>query len=163
MNIKKEFLLPAFALVAVGGTVLGVTQVFAQANTTGAYPPIVQALASKFNLDAGQVEAVFQQNRADNQAKAETRYEAFLAKAVTDGKISQAQSDLILAKHKELLANRQSQMATNKNLTPEQRKAAMQQSRTDLQNWAKANNVDISYLFGGMARGRFGRFWMRGK
>jgi hypothetical protein len=39
-------------------------------------------------------------------------------------------------------------------MTPEQRKAAMEAEKTDLENWAKQNNIDMKYLFGGDMKGR---------
>jgi ATP-dependent protease ClpP protease subunit len=42
-------------------------------------------------------------------------------------------------------------------MTPDQRKAAMDQQHQDLQNWAKQNNIPLQYLMGGRGMGMMGK------
>lgn len=155
--MKKSILLPALVAGAIGvGAVYGAAQIYAQ-GTPGTYPAIVQKIADKFGLNVNDVKSVFDQNRKDQQTQRETKFEQRLTQAVTDGKITDAQKQLIIAKHQELIANRQTFFSSLKNMTPEQRKAAMLKQQQDLQAWAKQNNIDTQYLFGG-----FGMRGMRG-
>ena len=78
------------------------------------------------------------------QANMQQREKSRLDKLVSQGQITTDQENLILSKQQELQNNRQNW----KNLTSDQRKTAMQQERTDLQNWAKSNNIDPKYILG---------------
>jgi hypothetical protein len=153
---KKMLLIPLAALI-VTGTTLGVaSQAHAQTNNTNPIASIVAKIAQKFGLKEADVQSVFDQDRKDRQTQMEAKYEATLTQDVKDGKITEAQKQLILAKHKELQTKRQSDFANKKNLTPEQRKAEMTQEKQDLDAWAKQNGIDAKYLFGGgkMGMGR---------
>ena len=142
-------------MVIAGAAAFGTVHVLAK-TPPGQYPSIVQALASKFGLNPSDVQAVFTQNRQNHMSQMETRYEQMLTQAVTDGKITSAQQQLILAKHKELQSARQTTMQQWKTMTPDQRKAAMQTQKQAIADWAKQNGIDPKYLSGG-----FGGFGMR--
>jgi hypothetical protein len=92
---------------------------------------------------------VFDQHRQQMQSNMEQKYEQHLDQLVKDGKITDAQKQLILAKHKEIVQKMQSNKDSFKNMTADQRKQAMQQEKTDLENWAKQNNIDLKYVVGG--------------
>ena len=81
------------------------------------------------------------------QAKQEER----LSQLVTDGKITEDLKALILNKYKEIQAERESNKDSFRNLTPEERKAQMEEKKTELEAWANENGIDIKYLmhFGG--------------
>ncbi len=133
---------------------------------------LVQKIADKFGLNKDEVQAVFDQdrqarfaemekNRVAHQAEMEAKLTAQLDQDVKDGKITPAQKDLIIAKRKEFEAARQTEMQSLQGKTGDDLKAAieakkiqMQTQRTDLENWAKQNNIDIKYFTGG--------FWGKG-
>ena len=81
---------------------LGVNQVLAQSTTSGPFSNLVQMIADKFNMNKNDVQQVFDQYRLGRRDTMEKNYEAYLDQLVKDGKITQAQKDLILAKHKEI-------------------------------------------------------------
>jgi hypothetical protein len=155
--LNKKIFVTALAIATLGTGILTSSRVFAQA-TSGTDPmsTLVQKIASKFGLNVNDVQAVFDQDRTDRQAQQEKDYEARLAQAVTDGKITEAQKQLILTKHKELEASRQSQMQSMQGKTQAERKATMESERTALETWAKENNIDMSYLIGGRGIGHRG-------
>lgn len=136
-------------MVVAGALIFGVPQ-GANAQSPGEeIQSLIQKIATKFGLKQADVEKVFDEHRSALQAKRDSHYEARLTQLVKEGKITDAQKQLILTKHKELESKREEKMESMKNMTPEQRKAAMDSEKTELENWAKQNNIDIKYLFGG--------------
>ena len=139
--ISKKILIPmaAAAVIAAGG--YGVAQVSA-ASTPSTGQTLAQRIASTFGLDQSKVQGVIDQYKGDKQAQAETKYEAMLSQAVTDGKITGDQKTAILAEHNKLMGELQA--AAGK--TGTDRRTAMQQVRTEAETWAKQNNVPARYL-----------------
>ena len=153
--INKKILIPLFALAVVGVSVLGATSALAS-TTSNTESTIVQKIADKFGLNKDEVQKVFDQERADRKSQMEQKFEDNLTSLVNDGKITDAKKTLILNKHKELEAQKGSQKSDFKNLTPEERKSQMDAKKTELENWAKENGIDLKYLFGGFGGGMRG-------
>ncbi len=145
-RMNKKLLLPAVTLLVVGASIFGVHGVLA-ADTDNPESTLVQKIATKFNLNQDEVQKVFDEEHAVREAEMQTKNEDRLSQLVTDGKITEAQKTLILNKQKELKANRPDKDSF-KNLTPEERKSQMEAKKTELENWAKENGIDIKYLFG---------------
>ena len=125
-------------LLGGGGLVQGV---FAQG--THSSQGLVALLSQKFDLKQSDVQAVFDQYGQLRQAEQATIFQQRLDQAVTDGKLTAAQKDLILAKEKEVLAA----LAKDKAIQdPAARKAAIQQLQADLKTWASQNKIDGSWL-----------------
>jgi hypothetical protein len=118
-------------------------------------PTLLETLIQKLGLNKDQVNTIVNQYRTDRQAEQEIQYEAQLTEAVKAGKLTDTQAQLLIAKHKEL----QQQNETERQ--------ARYQRYQDLQKWADDNNIDISYLtpghgmmdegWGGIRRGGMGR------
>ena len=155
----------ALVITLLGAGTVVTTQSFAQSttNTDSPVTSLVKAIAQKFNLQESDVQAVFDSHRSEMETKRQENVDSKLSQMVTDGKITDAQKQLILAKLKELEANKQSNMEKFKSMTPEERKAVMEKERADLEAWAKQNNIDLSILkFGhgmGMGRGMMKMHW----
>lgn len=132
--------------LAIGGAaaVLGASSVIVFADTTNSngQDGLAAKIASAFHLNQADVQKVIDQDRQANQAQREQKYGDRLTQAVTDGKLTSAQKDLILAKHKEMV----SFMDSLKDKTPEERYSAMQTERQQLQDWAKQNNIDLKWV-----------------
>lgn len=111
----------------------------AETNTARTAPMqnMMQKLSEKLGLNQDQVSTAFNEIRTERQTEAKQQFEANLAKAVTDGKITQEQKEYILGKHNEI-ANQQ-QVVNN--------------LRQELRTWAEQNNIDLP-LMGGMGKGR---------
>lgn len=150
--MTKQGIVITAVVMVLGAGALVTTQSFAQTpiNTQNPVTSLVQEIAQKFGLKEADVKAVFDAHKTEVQAHRETALEDKLATLVSQGKITDAQKQLIIAKVKELEANRTSNMETFKSMTPAERKAAMEKERADLEAWAKQNNIDLKYL-------RFGR------
>lgn len=168
--MNKKYLLyaivPMTALAICGGVVLADTE----NDKINPMADIVDAIAQKFNLNASDVQAVFDEQkikmetqREQNRTQAETDK---LSEAVANGKLTQIQADLIIAKRAELYAqnsfniNKEDRSQTTK--TKEEVKAEinarqeeMKAKQETLKQWATDNNIPIEYI-------QFG-FGMQGK
>lgn len=145
MNIKKS-LLVAGAVTTIGTAgLVGSQAVLAASDSTGS-TSLVDKIAQKFNLNKADVQAVFDENRAEHEADRQAKVETKLNQAVTDGKLTAEQKDKILAKRKELQDARQADMDAMKDKTPEERRAVHEAKRTELEQWAKDNNIPTEYL-----------------
>jgi hypothetical protein len=159
--MNKKIAMVAIVFTIVGAGLVGSAKVFAQTtNGTDHMSTLVQKIASTFGLKNSDVQAVFDQHRSDRQATMETAFVARLDQAVKDGSITDAQKQLILAKHKELVAKRQADMQVMAGKTVEERKAAKDANKTTreaernaLQEWATQNGIDVKFLMSGFAMG----------
>jgi hypothetical protein len=167
-DMKKQLITMAVVGTILGTGLLATNTIYAQTTTpTNPISSLVDKLATRFGLKPADVQSVFDQHRQERQAAMQAKFESRLTELVVSGKITEAQKQLILAKHKEMADKRQSEMQSFQTMTAEQRQAAMQQKRTEreterqaLEKWATANGIDIQYLMNGMGmkEGRgFGR------
>lgn len=119
---------------------------------------LAQAIATKFNLSEVDVQSVIDEAMKNGRAEMKKNCpneNTRLTQAVTDGKITQAQADLIKAKHEELQTVRKDNMEKMKTMTATEREAAMNAEKESLQKWAKDNNIPEE--FAGMYGGGHGR------
>lgn len=158
MTIMKTSLVTAAVLATLGAGTVGATSALAASHQPGQnhMNELVTAIAQKFHLAPADIQAVVdeqQKAHADAAKKlAETRIAAMLAQAVKDGKLTQAQSDLIAAKQKEIIAFQESL----KDKTEADRQTAMTAEKAALKTWAATNNIPEKYLLigrPGMGRG----------
>lgn len=164
MNIKKNLLL-ASAVVAIGsGALLSTSQVFAQSATTDAHPmsSLVQKISQKFGLNEAEVQAVFDETHAEMEAQRKGEHEKRLSQLVTEGKITEAQKQLIIAKGEELENKMKNSRETMANKTEAERKAIMDAERKELQEWANQNGIDLKYLKFTIGRGGVSAVKMKG-
>lgn len=141
-------------ILAVAGTaaVVGVTSLtglgIASAQSDSNVEPngLVQKLAQKFNLDEGEVKAVFDEERTARETERQQKLETKLTQAVTDGTITEEQKQKIIAKISEIESEREAFMESLKDATDDERKQAMEAKRTELKNWATENNIPEDYL-----------------
>lgn len=178
MNNLKKFTIPlaAFALIATGALTTYAYQSHAQTATTdtaqvqsssrgSSFNPmsnLVNAIAAKFNLNASDVQQVFDDQQKQEEANREQMFTDRLNQAVTDGKLTQDQANKITAKKQELESQREANKASFDSQTDAQRKAAMEQQMADLKQWATDNNIPQEFMpfaggFGGFG-GHHGGF-----
>lgn len=133
-------------ILAVGS--LGVLPVGAQDTTT--YPPIVQRLAERFSLNVEDVKEVFEEERAEHHTKMLKTFEDRLSNAVSEGKITEEQKQLILDKHEEMQAKMQD--LKSQDLTREEMHEEMKAYHEELKAWAKEQGIEMplmAFKFGG--------------
>ncbi len=161
-HIYHENLVSFAGLITlIGVTAAGSTKVLAQTTLSGPFSGLIDKIAQRFNLNRSDVQSVFDQYKDDRKNMMETKFTQQLDTAVSSGKITEAQKQLILAKRQELQANRVSNLEKFKNMTPDERKKAISDERQALIDWAKQNNIDLALLTGrglghfkGMGMGR---------
>jgi hypothetical protein len=163
MNIKQKIGLGILAGATVVTGLYGVGTIKAADAATTDFPPVIQKLVEKFNLNKDEVSAVLTQDRTERQAEREADFSTKLSEAVTAGKITETQKTAILAKHEEVQAKREAL----KTGTREDRKTQMQALRTEMQDFLKTQGIDESVMpapqgpRGGMGEG-FGGGMHRG-
>lgn len=154
--MKSKYTIPVIAVIVIG-TVLLVTPAFAETSSTDR-TSLIQKIAQKFGIKENELQAVFDEHRQQKHNEMLGRLEDKLNQAVKEGKITEAQKQLILNKHKELAAKHQAEMDKWKNMTPQERRQAKESHKTELEDWAEKNGIDLQYFFrfkGGMGRGHW--------
>ena len=131
---KKLLIVPVTAL-AIGGAILFTPQsAHAQTTSTDPFTSLIQKIAQKFNLKEEDVKTVFESHREERQKEMQQKYLDYLTQAVKDGKITEAQKQLLISKHDEIKDKR------------EENRENRQAEITALNKWATDNKVDIKYL-----------------
>jgi hypothetical protein len=141
--MKKSLLLPGLAALVFTGAVL-ISTVSVSAQETNGQATLVQKIAQKFGLQESEVQTVFDEHREEHHAQMQAHFEERLTQAVNDGKITEAQKQAIIAKHKKLQEAFTSERETMKNMTPEERKATMEKRHDALKAWAEEQGIDLS-------------------
>lgn len=109
---------------------------------------MVKYIADTFHLDQTQVKTAVTtyqtQHQAQHQTNLDTREKTRLDQLVKNGKITTDQETAILAEEKTLQSKYNP--ANMKSMSAADRKAQFTAMQSDIQTWAKANNVDPKYL-----------------
>ena len=160
MKTNYRYFIPIAALAVVGSGIYGVQKVSAATATPG-QQTLVDRLVSTFGLDKKKVQAVVDADRTAHRADREADYQTRLTKAVTDGKITEAQKALILTEHSKLEAERQTYKTDSLIETRAQRQAKMTAIKAEIDAWTKVNGIDAKWL-GGHGSGHGPRMADRG-
>lgn len=153
MKITKKYIIPTmFVLGIIMVGLISTSSVFAQEEGRDS-TPLAQKIAAKFNLNVSDVQAVFDEDRAEHKADMYAKLVERLDSMVSDGKITSDQKEAILKKHEEI----ENKMLELKNLSPEERKTQMDQYRSELESWAKEQGIVFPFfeMKGGDRRGGF--------
>jgi hypothetical protein len=158
--MKNKFKLGIIALAIVAATGVAGVSAFAQTANTE-YKTFVQSLAQKLGISEDKVNTAVTEIHNERHQEMLQKYEEKLSTAVKNGEITEAQKTLILEKGKQLEEDREAHKESMKDKTPEERRTEMEQKRTELEAWAKENNIDMKYLrFGFGGRGHKGGMGM---
>jgi Asp-tRNA(Asn)/Glu-tRNA(Gln) amidotransferase B subunit len=148
MTKTKIIGLTAVAMIVTGITavagVVGITKISAAINS-GEVPTIITNLASRFNLNASDIQKVFDDTKTQQE-------DARLTQLVTDGKITEAQKKLIVDKRVEFEAAVEG--IDNKQMTATERADALKALRDEIVKWADENKIDERYVMMGGGKGR---------
>jgi len=152
---NKKIALIIFPVLAVTLLIAGTTYATTVTGRGGLFNTIADAIANKFNLNVSDVQAVIDDTiTADDQEMGKNRLARvdLLVQAVKDGKLTQAQADLITAKREEMKTS----MKDLKNMTREQMVAVIKTRTDELKQWATDNGIPEQYImpFGGLGHGR---------
>jgi septal ring factor EnvC (AmiA/AmiB activator) len=169
--MRKQVVIASLAAVigATGLTGIGVVSAATDTSySSNSMTGLVDAVASKFNVNKADVQAVFDEQRDKMEAKRTEQVKTDVAQLVKDGKLTQTQADALLKKRDELQAEREAakRSITETDKTSDQRQAEMDAKRTELETWAKEQGIDRQYLRfvmgGGRAHGMGGGPGVRG-
>lgn len=128
--------------VAMGTMVgLGAITAPALAETEVDYPPIIDNLVSKFNLNPEEVSQVFQDTRKHNE-------EERLTQLVTDGKITEEQKTYIAEHQEEMMQKREELEAQGK--TKEEIREEMEADMDEFRDWLEEQDIDMPFGGHGM-------------
>jgi len=159
MKNKLSHISKKSRMIAATAFVLGIVAMdgsFAYADTTQTIEKnrpmdsIVNAIATKFNLNSSEVQTVvstvMESERSARETQGKVDQATRIAEAVIDGKITQTQADLISSKLSELKTSREVNQEADKNLTQEERQAKMKEERENTKEWATNNNIPMNFL-----------------
>ncbi len=155
MTINKPLLIAGVATTLAIASVAGASA--ANSSTTNPQDNLINKIAKKFNLKPADVKAVFEQDRSEHEAAMNQKVEDKLNQLVKDGKLTEQQKTAILAKRDEIKKDMQANRDSMKDKTPAERKALMDQKKSELDQWAKDNNIPTEYLHFVFGHGPGGR------
>lgn len=143
MNTKTKTLV---AVIAIGSALVAGSTYAATSTKANPMGSLVSAISQKFNLNANEVQAVFDADmkarHEENQAEKQQKMTERLGKAVQDGKITQDQVVKINAKMAELESSRSSLDGK----TREEVKTIMKNEMEALKKWASDNGISMQYM-----------------
>ena len=151
MKFSKQLIVPAVALGAIV-SLAGASTVSAEEADQGP-ERMIERLAERFSLNQDEVRSFFEGEREARQAKRQAAFEERLSGAVSEGKISESQKQLILEKREELRAEREANRESYRDMDRDERREARKSRRAELQAWAEENGIDMRYLVGRHGKG----------
>ncbi len=161
--MKAKLLLPIAAVAVTAITMYGANQIMAF-NGGGQHDVLIQKLATTFGKSETEVQTVFNQYRTEQQETREAEFESRLGAAVSEGKLTEAQKQLVVTKHAELQAQHEADFANKEAMTKEEWQAKRQAEHDSLDSWAESNGIDLSDVMpergsmgGGKGRGMHGQ------
>jgi hypothetical protein len=151
MKLSKKLIVPAVALGAVVSFV-GADVVSAEETDQGP-ERMIERLAERFGLNQDEVKSFFESEREASQAKRQAALEERLSEAVSEGRLSEEQKQLILDKREELRAEREANRESYRDMDRDERREERKSRRDALQAWAEENGIDMRYLVGRHGKG----------
>ncbi|MBI2473276.1 hypothetical protein HYV70_01850 [Candidatus Uhrbacteria bacterium] len=150
---QHPFLAAAAVVAVVGMSAVGVRTLFA-AESTDNPNDLVDTIATTFHLNVEDVQEVFDEHREQIETRRAQRESKMLEEAVSNGKLTQAQADSIVAKRQEIKTFMESLASLDK----EARHEAMKTQMDELKQWAEENDIPFYYLHPGPRGGMHSRF-----
>lgn len=142
MKITKGTAAAGLAAVTIAGAGLALTShsalALAQTNDS-----LAGKIATKFNLNQDEVQAVIDEEHEAKAAEFQQKYEERLSQAVTDGKLTSEQKDQILTKMGEVKTRMEALKSETNDST---RRDEMKNLHDELKQWAKDNDIPKQYV-----------------
>lgn len=155
INTKlKRSLLIGGTLISIGAVTAGDLGIASAATSNTGRDALVDKLVAKFNLNKADVQKVFDEEHAARETEHEADIKTKLDQAVKDGKLTQDQEDKLIAKLKELQAEREA--AHDSGTKPDAE--SMKAKRDEFKKWLSDNNIPEEY---GLALGGRGHHGMQ--
>jgi len=125
-------------------------------STNGPVSGLIDKIASTFRIDKTELQTLFDEDREAREAARETQQAERIQALVDDGTITAVQKTAIEAKMKEMKAERESTKTAMHDLSDDERKAKMDERRSELEVWTKGQGLDLSELRGILGGGSGG-------
>ncbi len=132
--IEKKYLGILAATAIIGGSILAVNQV--RAMGYGQNGSMIQMLAEKLGKSEAEVQTALDAVHQERITNGQLDYESELTKAVSAGKLSEEQKQLLLRKRQEIQQEREDQ------------RGLMMARHDELEQWAQDNGIAPEYLYG---------------
>ena len=150
MTLKTLKSLAITSAVLAGVAGLGASALYAAspdaATQTTPMTSLVAKIAQTFHLNQADVQTVFDQQRVLMQQERGTKLvekiKLHLDAAVKNGSLTQAQEELLIAKHTEI----RTFMESLKGKTPTECRTAIEAKKTELKQWAKEHAIPEQYV-----------------
>lgn len=165
MSISKTLSTAGVGAAIIVGSMLAVNAASAHYGNGNGQSDLVDRLATELNLDATEVQGVFDTMHEERQAERQAEHTERLAGFVEDGTLTQEQADALDAKSQERQAQREA--LREQDLTREEMREQMEASRDEFQSWAEEQGIDLDAIRpehagegmrkGGQRGGGFGR------
>lgn len=142
MNRTKQALLAGAGVLTIGAAGLGLsatTSALSGSSSTDPQASLIDKLVSKFNLKRSDVQAVFDADHAAHEKEMKSNRETALKKALSDGKITQAQYDHIVGVWKQV----DSLMSAAKTETNRNKVHTL---LDELRSWVQKQNISQSVM-----------------
>jgi hypothetical protein len=107
------------------------------------YPPFVERLAERFDLDKDEVMDFMEELREEKGKEMEARFEEKLDELVEEGTITSAQKEAILDKKEEIKTFKEGLG----DMTVSDAREALKDLKEELKDWAQENDIELKYLF----------------
>lgn len=137
--MKKKVIFPTMLALAILTIGILATNVSAQ---NSQYPPVVQKIAQKFNLDVSEVQKVFDEDRDARRAEMYASFSDRLDELVLAGKITSSQKEVILEKHEQM----RDKMEALRDLSPDERREKKLSIHTDYKNWLSSQGLSAELV-----------------
>ena len=128
------------ALLATLG-IAGTNGVGANDNTT--FPPAIQALIDRFDLNEDEVSEVLEETRAQKHEEKRALMGEKLDGLVSEGKLTEEQKSKLLTKLDEMKANNEEW----RNIDKEEVMEIMRQRKEEMKSWAKSEGINLEEIF----------------
>lgn len=150
-TFSKSLVVASIVGMVGAGGVATATVVGAESGTNASTDPmssLVDKIASTFNIDKSKLQTLFDEDREAREVEREKQQSERLQSLVDDGTITSAQKTAIEAKIAEMKKGREANKDDFMNLSEDERKAKMEEKRTELEAWAKEQGLDLTKLRG---------------
>lgn len=144
MKINRHLLAAGLVSTIAASSIIGLQAVYAQSDTTNRHDNLIDKIATKFNINREEVEAVFNEQHDEMEQERKTKREEYLQTKVDDGTITAEQKTALLEKLDALHENMEA--AREQNISREETREKLDALREELKTWADEQGIDLKEL-----------------
>lgn len=148
MTVKRAVLVGTIVGTLGLGSVASVGMAAADSGTDSNGQSLAQKIATKFNLNTAEVQAVIDKEHAAHEAQRAERVNERIQALVDNGTITKTQQAAIQAKLQAMQQARAADHDDWQSMTEQERHQEMERKRSNLEAWAKEHDLDLSTLRG---------------